>query len=113
MSQPCPTTDHLASSGGIGRALRSPDVADQVIDTHIPWEQGLIDVPQVPEMKVFPGSSNVSCAIHWCLTAEVMHALGTGGSPDGSKARAYLTVLLERLGEVNRRHRQAIAESRA
>ena len=86
------------------------DVADQVIDTHIPWEQGLVDVPQVPEMKVFPGSSNVSCAIHWCLTAEVMQALGTGGSPDGSKARAYLAVLLERLGEVNRRHRQAIGQ---
>ena len=90
--------------------LMPADVADQVIDTHIPWEQGLVDVPQVPEMKVFPGSSNVSCAIHWCLTAEVMQALGTGGSPDGTKARAYLTVLLERLGEVNRRHRQAIAE---
>ena len=72
--------------------LMPADVADQVIDTHIPWEQGLVDVPQVPEMKVFPGSSNVSCAIHWCLTAEVMQALGTGGSPDGTKARAYLTV---------------------
>ena len=83
---------------------------DQVIDTHIPWEQGLVDVPQVPEMKVFPGSSNVSCAIHWCLTAEVMQALGTGGLPDGTKAHAYLTVLLKRLEEVNRRHRQAIAE---
>ena len=85
-------------------------MADQVIDTHIPWEQGLVDVPQAPEMKVFPGSSNVSCAIHWCLTAEVMQALGAGGTPDGAKAREYLTILLERLDTVNRRHRQAIGE---
>ena len=90
--------------------LLPADVADQAIDTHISWEQGLVDVPAVPEMKVFPGSSNVSCSIHWCLTAEVMQALGTGGSPDGSKAREYLTILLERLGEVNRRHRQTIVE---
>lgn len=89
--------------------LLPADVADQVIDTRIPWEQGLVDVPQVPEMKVFPGSSNVSCAIHWCLTAEVMQALGAGGAPDGAKAREYLTILLERLDEVYRRHRQAIA----
>ena len=73
------------------------DVASQVIESHIPWEQGLVHIPAVPEMAVFPGSGNGSCALHWMITAEVMHALATDSSPEGKIGRQYMELLLERL----------------
>lgn len=76
------------------------DVASRVIDSHIPWEQGLVHVPEVPEMAVLPGSANGTCTIHWMITAEVAHALATGGTPDGVRGREYADILLERLAEV-------------
>ena len=75
------------------------DVACRVIDSHISWEQGLVHLPEAPEMAVLPGSSNGTCAIHWMITAEVAQALATGETPDGSRAREYVGILLERLAD--------------
>jgi uncharacterized phosphosugar-binding protein len=79
------------------------DVASRVIDSHIPWHQGLVRAPEIPEMEICPGSSNGSCAIHWMITAEVAHALATDGSPTGTIGRQYVDILLERLADVHTR----------
>ena len=78
------------------------DVCSVVLATHIPWDQGIVQVPEVPEMPLFPSSSNITCSIHWMLTAEVAAALATGDRPDGSAGRAYLDVLFERLADLHR-----------
>jgi uncharacterized phosphosugar-binding protein len=77
------------------------DVASRVVDSHIPWEQGLVHIPEVPEMAVFPGSGIGSCTIHWMITAEVSHALATGTTPDGQIGRQYADILLERLEQIH------------
>jgi uncharacterized phosphosugar-binding protein len=79
------------------------DVASVVIDSHIPWDQGLVHIPEVPEMPVFPGSSIPTCAIHWMITAETANALSTGRTPDGTIGRRYVDILLERLADVHDR----------
>jgi hypothetical protein len=91
--------------------LMPEDVASRVIDTHIPWEQGLVTVPEIPVMKVCPGSSNITCTVHWMITAEVAHALATGGMPDGAAGRRYVDILLERLADVRERDWPRIAET--
>ena len=73
------------------------DVSSVVLETHIPWNQGIVQVPQVPEMPVFPVSSTLTCSIHWMLTAEVARALASGDQPDGTAGREYLDILFERL----------------
>ncbi|NKB68148.1 MAG: hypothetical protein GKR89_13885 [Candidatus Latescibacteria bacterium] len=78
------------------------DVCTLVIDTYIPWNQGIVRVPQVPEMPLFPSSSNITCAIHWMLTAEVARSLATGEKADGTAGREYLDILLARLDDVHR-----------
>ena len=78
------------------------DVSSVVLETHIPWDQGIVRVPQVPEMPVFPVSSNITCSIHWMLTAEVARALANGDQPNGEAGREYLDVLFERLDAVHR-----------
>ena len=92
--------------------LLPADVANEVFTTRIPWQQGLVHAPEVPEMEVFPGSSNITCSLHWCLTAEVAHALGSGSdaTPDGAKAREYLGVLLQRLEAFHAAHATGIDE---
>lgn len=80
--------------------LMPEDVASRVIESHIPWKQGLVNIPQIPEMPVFPGSANGSCTIHWMITAEVAHATATGGLPDGTRGREYADLLLGRLAEM-------------
>jgi uncharacterized phosphosugar-binding protein len=76
------------------------DVSSRVIHPHIPWNQGIVQVPQVPEMPVFPASSNITCSIHWMLTAEVAHALATDQVPTGGVGRQYIDILLQRLGDI-------------
>ena len=73
------------------------DVASLVIDSHIPWESGLVHMPAIPEMPVCPGVSIGGCAIQWMLSAEVAHALETGKTPDGRIGIQYVDVLLQRL----------------
>jgi uncharacterized phosphosugar-binding protein len=77
------------------------DVSSVVLDTYIPWDQGIVRVPQVPEMPIFPVSSNLTCSIHWMLTAEVARALASGDQPTGAAGREYLDVLFERLDAVH------------
>ena len=77
------------------------DVASRVVESHIPWHQGLVRAPAIPEMEICPGAANGSCTIHWMITAEVAHALATDGSPTGSIGRQYVDILLERLTDVH------------
>ena len=77
------------------------DVASRVIDSHIPWYQGLVRAPEIPEMEICPGSANGSCAIHWMITAEVAHSLATGRPPTGSIGLQYVDILLGRLADVH------------
>ena len=77
------------------------DVASRVVESHIPWHQGLVRAPAIPEMEICPGSANGSCTIHWMITAEVAHALATDSSPTGSIGRQYVDILLERLTDIH------------
>ena len=87
------------------------DVSSIVLETHIPWDQGIVHIPQLPEMPVFPVSSNITCGIHWMLTAEVAHALATGIRADGATAREYLDVVLERLEQIQREDTAAVNDT--
>jgi hypothetical protein len=42
--------------------LMPADVGSTVVESAIPWEQGLAALPEVPEFPVLPASSNVLCA---------------------------------------------------
>ena len=84
------------------------DAASCVIESHIPWEQGLVHAPAVPEMAIFPGSGIGSSAIHWMITAEACHALETDIPADGTVGGQYVDLLLERLAVFHERDRQRV-----
>ena len=90
-----------------GKVLPNPndwmpeDVATRVMDSHIPWQQGLVHVPEIPEFEVCPGSANGTNTIHWMITAEVAYALAAGQKPNGDQGRAYVDLLLSRLETIH------------
>ena len=110
----CYTNNRWAPEGKVNPNpdnLMPEDVASQVIQTPIPWDQGLIHIPEIPYMALFPGSANVSCSIHWMVTAEVAQALATGGTPDGVMGKAYLEILLNRLTAIKTAYGNRLRET--
>lgn len=75
------------------------DVADILIESFLPWEQGLVQVPSWPWFPVLPSSGNGSCMIHWMITAEVCQRLGS--VPDPHPAVSYASTLLHQLQETH------------
>ncbi len=86
------------------------DVASQVLESHIPWEQGLVHAPEIPEMAICPGSAIGTCSIHWMISAEVAYALDTGIPPAGGVGRQYLDILLERLADFHAQDLESVNE---
>ena len=84
------------------------DVSSEVVETYIPWEQGIVHIPQMPELPAFPVSSNLTCAIHWMLTVEVARALASDAVPSGAGGREYLEVLFKRLDAIHQEDFDAI-----
>jgi len=99
-----------------GKVMPNPDdwmpedVATRVVDSHIPWQQGLVHVPEIPEFEVCPGSANGTNTIHWMITAEVAYALATGKKPNGDRGRSYVDLLLSRLDTIHAEERTRIGD---
>ena len=86
------------------------DVASLVLESHIPWEQGLVHAPEIPEMAILAGSGIGTSAIHWMISAEVAHTLATDAVPDGSIGSQYIDILLERLADFRARNLERVKE---
>ena len=99
-----------------GKVLPNPndwmpeDVATRVIDSHIPWEQGLVHAPEIPEFAICPGSANATNTIHWMITAEVANALATGKPADEAKGREYVDLLLSRIEDFHAKEMDRVGE---
>ena len=47
------------------------DVSDIIFHSYIPYHQGIVTSPMIPEMKLFPSAANSLCTIYWMFQAEV------------------------------------------
>jgi hypothetical protein len=75
------------------------DVADFLIESYLPWEQGLVHVPSWPWFPVLASSGNGSSMIHWMITAEVCRHLGSVACPH--PAASYASTLLKELEDTH------------
>jgi hypothetical protein len=78
---------------------------DVEVESHIPYTQGIVDCPEIPEMKLCPSSASPLCALFWMLQAEVAGRLHGPGEAGASRAEAVLDTVLART-------RQAFAAER-
>lgn len=73
------------------------DVCDLVIDTHVPYYNGLVNAPQIPGFRICPSSGNAMMLVYWACTASLANLIGTKGRGSSTTpAENYLDLAIER-----------------
>lgn len=83
-------------SHGNPDGLMLRDVSDEILHTHMPYQQGLVECPEIPEFTLCPCAATGGGAVHWMLIAETENKLADPAAPEVDKSRQYLEVLTER-----------------
>ena len=79
------------------------DVSNEILQSHIPYHQGIVDCPEIPEMKICPSAANA-------LERHFLDVPGGSGEQVNEqkgekhveKSAAYLDTVLERIQEAYR-----------
>lgn len=73
------------------------EVSDLVIDSHVPWDNGLVSAPQIPRFKLCPSSGISQFLVYWACTASLANLIGTKGKGSSTEpAETYLDMALDR-----------------
>ena len=99
-------------SHGNPDGLMLKDVSNEILHSHMPYQQGLVDCPQIPEFRLCPCATTGGGAIHWMLNAEVANKLADPGAGEIDRSRQYLSVLTERTARTAD-HMAAVQEATA
>jgi hypothetical protein len=73
------------------------DVSDLVIDSQVPWDNGLVSAPQIPHFKLCPSSGISQFLVYWACTASLANLIGTKGKGSSTEpAEQYLDMAYDR-----------------
>ena len=73
------------------------DISDLVIDSQVPWENGLIAAPMIPQFRILPSSGISQFLVYWACTAALANLVGTKGKGSSTEpAEKYLDMACER-----------------
>ena len=92
------TADDGFHSNRDGLMLR--DVSNEILHSHVPYYQGLVHAPEIPEFAICPSSGTGSGSIHWMLNAEIANKLSSPEARAVDKSAEYLHVLTERMDRI-------------
>ncbi len=84
------------------------DVTNDILQSYIPYQQGLVDCPEVPEMRICPSAANALNSIFWMFQAEVANKLRDGKAKPVDKSVIYLDTVLDRIQEAYSRQKEYI-----
>lgn len=73
------------------------DVSSVILQSYIPYHQGLVDCPEIPEMKLCPSSGNSLCTLFWMFQAEVANKFKNTNAKHIDKSMVALDTLLNRI----------------
>ena len=77
------------------------DVSNEILHTHVPYQQGLVHAPEIPEFAVCPSSGTGSGALFWMLNAEIANKLEHGKKASSvGPSIEYLDTLTERVRRI-------------
>ncbi len=77
--------------------LSLEDISDLVIDSQVPYDNGFVHAPQLPQVALCPASGISQFSVYWACTAALATLIGTKGKGNASGAvKRYLDILLER-----------------
>ncbi len=81
--------------------LMLKDVSNEILHSHIPYYQGLVHAPEIPEFAICPSTTTGSGSIHWMLNAEIANKLADPNAPAVDKSAEYLRILTERVARIS------------
>lgn len=77
------------------------EVSDLVIDSQMPWDNGLVINPSHPRFKLCPSTGIAQMTVYWACTAGLAALVGARGKSSAEEpARRYLNILHERFLQV-------------
>ncbi|MFC1551097.1 hypothetical protein ACFL6P_00895 [Candidatus Latescibacterota bacterium] len=77
--------------------LMLADVSNEILHSHVPYYQGLVHAPEIPEMTLCPSTTTGLGAVHWMLNAEIANKLADNKAKEVDKSAEYLRILTERV----------------
>ena len=86
------------------------DVSSEILHSHVPYSNGLVHAPQIPELTLCPSSAIGHAALHWMLNAGLAHRLAKGHALAGATGAQYLNILMERISGIGE-HEDRIRET--
>lgn len=73
------------------------DVCDMVIDSHVPYYNGLVNAPQIKGFRICPSSGISQYLVYWACTASLANLIGSKGKGSSTEpAEKYLDEAIER-----------------
>ncbi|HUT43784.1 MAG TPA: hypothetical protein VMW95_05555, partial [Desulfobacterales bacterium] len=73
------------------------DISDLLIDSYVPWDNGLVHAPQIPHFKLCPSTGIAQFLVYWACTASLTNLIGTNGKGSSTEpAKKYLDMAYDR-----------------
>ncbi|MBN1294232.1 MAG: twin-arginine translocation signal domain-containing protein [Candidatus Latescibacteria bacterium] len=78
------------------------DVSTEILQSYIPYHQGIVDCPEIPEMKLCPSSANSLSSLFWMFQCEVANKIKDKKAKAVDKSAVFLDTVLDRLDNAYR-----------
>jgi hypothetical protein len=87
-----------------GKILRLEDTVNDMIDSQMPWYNGLVHAPQNPDFAIIPGGGLAQAAVYWMAAAELagLKASKSKNPESGGWARFYIQTCIDRAAMVGK-----------
>jgi len=73
------------------------DVSSVILQSYIPYTQGIVDCPEIPEMKLCPSAANSLNSLYWAFQAEVANKVKNKKAKHVDLSAAYFDTILDRI----------------
>ena len=87
------------------------DVSDVILQSYIPWTQGIVTCPQIPEMKICPSAANSLNTLYWMFQAETAYKFRNPSAAGSDMAAMVIDTVLERTDKAYKSQRDGIFEA--
>jgi len=78
------------------------NISSVILQSYVPHTQGIVDCPEIPELKICPSSANSLFTIFWMLQCEVANKLKNKSAKHVDKSKIVIDTILERIHEAFR-----------